>query len=200
MIAPGARMMRKWLFPLLLTVSLAGCSDPNWHTTDISEVMPALDLGLLNEDGQPVEEEAYRGKTTLMYFGYTFCPDVCPTSLARLAATIKQLDESRRDDVQVLFVSVDPARDTPARLRDYTQVFGPQFIGLTGSRAQLDALTNRYRVSYGHGEKDANGHYDVSHSSGIFVFDRQGRARLLMRSSDPIETMASDLRRLMARG
>ncbi|MGB8712897.1 MAG: SCO family protein [Onishia taeanensis] len=192
--------MLKWLSPILLSVLLAGCDDPNWHTSDISDIMPALDLSLIDENGKQVEEDAYTGKTTLLYFGYTHCPDVCPTSLARMTAAIKKLDEPARDDIQVLFVSVDPERDTPARLRQYTDVFGPQFIGLTGSTAQLDALTNRYRVSYGYGEKDANGNYDVSHSSGIFVFNEQGDARLLMRNSDPIPSMVSDLKRLMERG
>ncbi|MDI4638200.1 MULTISPECIES: SCO family protein [Halomonadaceae] len=192
--------MLKWLSPIFLSVLLAGCEDPNWHTSDISDIMPELDLSLMNENGQQVEEDAYIGKTTLLYFGYTHCPDVCPTSLARMTAAIKKLDEPARDDIQVLFVSVDPERDTPARLRQYTDVFGPQFIGLTGSTAQLDALTNRYRVSYGYGEKDENGNYDVSHSSGIFVFNEQGDARLLMRNSDPIPSMVSDLQRLMERG
>ncbi|MAX32859.1 MAG: cytochrome c oxidase assembly protein [Halomonadaceae bacterium] len=192
--------MLKWLFPFLLSVLLAGCEDPNWHTSDISDIMPDLDLSLMDENGQQVEEDAYTGKTTLLYFGYTHCPDVCPTTLARMTAAIKKLDESARDDIQVLFVSVDPERDTPARLRQYTDVFGPQFIGLTGSTEQLDELTNRYRVSYSYGDKDANGNYDVSHSSGIFVFNEQGDARLLMRNSDPIPSMVSDLKRLMARG
>lgn len=192
--------MLKWLSPIFLSVLLAGCEDPNWHTSDISDIMPELDLSLMNENGQQVEEDAYIGKITLLYFGYTHCPDVCPTSLARMTAAIKKLDEPARDDIQVLFVSVDPERDTPARLRQYTDVFGPQFIGLTGSTAQLDALTNRYRVSYGYGEKDENGNYDVSHSSGIFVFNEQGDARLLMRNSDPIPSMVSDLQRLMERG
>jgi protein SCO1/2 len=192
--------MLKWLSPIILSALLAGCEDPNWHTSDISDIMPDLDLSLVDENGEQVEEDAYAGKTTLLYFGYTHCPDVCPTSLARMTAAIKKLDESARDDIQVLFVSVDPQRDTPARLRQYTDVFGPQFIGLTGSTAQLDELTNRYRVSYGYGDKDANGNYDVSHSSGIFVFNEQGDARLLMRNSDPIPSMVSDLKRLMARG
>ncbi|WP_192035033.1 SCO family protein [Halomonas sp. YLGW01] len=192
--------MRNWLLPILVSLSLAGCSDPNWHATDISEVMPALDLSLVNEDGKPVEEDDFLGTTTLLYFGYTHCPDVCPTSLARLTAAIKKLDEPDRDDVQVLFVSVDPERDTPAVLKRYTDVFGPQFIGLTGTTAQLHALTNRYRISYSYGEEDANGNYDVSHSSGIFAFDSEGQARLLMRDSDPIDTLVSDIRRLIAQG
>lgn len=193
-------MMLTWLFPILLSLLLAGCSDPNWHTTDISEAMPTLDFTLMNEDGKQVEEDAFLGTTTLLYFGYTHCPDVCPTSLARLTAAIKKLDEQARNDVQVLFVSVDPERDTPAVLRRYTKVFGPQFIGLTGKSAQIDALTNRYRISYGYGEKDENGNYEVSHSSGIFAFDKLGHARLLMRNSDPIPSMVSDIKRLMAQG
>ena len=188
---------------LLLTAALfalAGCEDVNWRGTDISDAMPALDFELIDENGQPVDEGDYAGKTTLVYFGFTHCPDVCPTALARLSAAIRELDEPTRDAVRVLFVSVDPERDSPEVLDAYTEAFGPRFIGLTGDKAALDAVTNRYRVSYRLGEPEADGSYDVDHSSAIFAFDSGGDARLLMRDTDPVDSIAADIRRLVEKG
>ncbi|WP_136246921.1 SCO family protein [Halomonas borealis] len=192
--------MYRWFLALTATLALSGCSDPNWRTTDISEIMPSLDFTLVDENGQTVDADDYLGKTTLLYFGFTHCPDVCPTTLARLTAATKQLDEDLRDDVQVLFVSVDPARDTPEVMDRYTAAFGPQFIGLSGETEQIDALTNRYRVTYSHGEKDDSGNYDVTHSSAVFAFDAEGDAQLLMRDSDPMENIVADIRRLASQG
>lgn len=185
--------------PLLAALTLAGCSDQNWRTTDVSEIMPALDFTLVDEHGETVHAEDYAGKTTLLYFGYTHCPDVCPTTLARLSAATHQLDDEVRDDVQVLFVSVDPARDTPEVMGRYADAFGPRFIGLTGETGQIDALTNRYRITYSYGEPDADGRYDVTHSSAVFAFDPQGDAQLLLRDSDPLENIVADIERLATR-
>lgn len=183
---------------LLTLLLLAGCSEPAWQTKDISELMPPLEFQLTDENGRTVSAADYRGQVTLLFFGYTRCPDVCPTTLARLAAVSKELGEEARDDLRALFVSVDPARDDLKTLRQYTDAFGPQFIGLRGDRPTLDQFTRRYRVTYGYGDKDASGNYDVSHSSAVFAFDRQGQARLLIRESDPTEAVVVDLRRLLA--
>ncbi|MFG6177700.1 SCO family protein [Halomonas sp. THAF12] len=192
--------MTKWLIPVAAVLWLSGCSDQNWRTTDISDVMPPLDFTLVDEEGENASAEDYLGKATLVYFGYTHCPDVCPTTLARISAATKRLDDSLRDDIQVLLVSVDPERDTPEVLKEYTDIFGPQFVGLTGDTAQIDAVTNRYRISYEYGEKNDNGSYDVSHSSAIFAFDPQGNAKLLIRDSDPLESVVADIARLAAQG
>lgn len=192
--------MRKWLLLTLSALWLTGCSDPVWQTKDISGLMPPLEFTLTDENGREVSGEDYRGKPALLFFGFTHCPDVCPTTLTRLASISRELDEGARDDLQVLFVSVDPARDDPQTLRQYTDAFGPQFIGLTGDKAALDALTQRYRVTYGYGDKDASGNYDVSHSSAVFAFNRAGEVRLLIRDSDPTEAVVADLRRLSEDG
>lgn len=192
--------MRHTLLTLLALVGLVGCSDPGWRTKDISELMPPLAFELVNENGKTVSAQAYRGQVTLLFFGFTHCPDVCPTTLAQLAAATNELGEKAQDELRVLFVSVDPSRDDPKTLRDYTAVFGPEFVGLTGDKAALDALTRRYRVTYGYGDKDAEGNYDVSHSSAVFAFTRDGEAQLLIRGSDPRPAVVDDLRRLLARG
>lgn len=179
---------------------VAGCSDPAWQTKDISGLMPPLEFTLTSESGEQVGEQAFRGDATLLFFGFTHCHDVCPATMAYLESVMGELDEQARDDLQVLFVSVDPARDGPETLREYTANFGPEFVGLTGSEDELDALTRRYRVTYGYGEKDDEGHYMVSHPSAIFAFDRSGEAQLLIRQDDEREAVLSDLRRLLAKG
>ena len=177
---------------------LTGCSDPSWQTKDISGLMPALEFELTNEQNQSVSEADYTGDVILLFFGFTHCPHICPTTLANLATVSQALGEETQEDLRVLFVSVDPARDNPATLSAYTEAFGPEFIGLTGSQEDLQALTRRYRVTYGYGEKDTNGHYDVSHSNAVFVFDRDGDAQLLIREDDTNEAIVADLKRLLA--
>lgn len=178
---------------------LAGCggkSAPPWGLTDISGHMPALQFDLTDDTGKAVTGRDYLGKVTLLYFGYTRCPDVCPTTLATLARAFQELGP-QADGVRMLFVSVDPKRDTPAVLRQYVSAFGPEFVGLTGSGAQLDALTKRYRVAYRLGKPGPDGDYVVYHSSAIFVFDKQGRVRLLANYTDEPAVIAADLRRLL---
>lgn len=176
-----------------------GCSrEIDWHTKDISGLMPELAFTLTSEQGETVTAEQYRGKVNLLFFGYTHCPDVCPITLGRLRAALDQLDPEQRRQVEILFVSVDPQRDDPAQLREYTDAFGADFIGLTGSPEQLDKLTRRYRVTYGYGEPDANGDYPVSHSSAVFAFDKQGEVRLLIRDDDDPQAVAADLAQLAA--
>ena len=185
---------------LFVMLMMVGCVDRNWETNDITDVMPDLEFDLVDENGQDVSAQDYSGKPTFMFFGFTHCPDVCPTTLAKLSAAIKQLDKEQRDDVRVLFVSVDPGRDTPQVMKQYTEAFGPQFIGLTGKRKQIDALTNRYRVTYEYGEPDEQGDYSVTHSSSVFAFNRQGEARFMASDFDSIESIVGDLEYLLKHG
>ena len=185
---------------LLLAGLLAACgqNEPPWGLRNISGLMPTLDFTLTEaSDGATVHGEDFRGKVVLLYFGYTHCPDVCPTTLALLSHALKALGTSA-DQVRVLFVSVDPARDTLEQLKTYAAAFGPEFVGLRGSEAELKALTRRYRVSYGYGKPDASGAYEVSHSSAVYVFDREGEIRLLIGSTDSAAVITGDLQRLLA--
>jgi len=179
---------------------LAGCGQSQppkpWGLTNITGHMPDLKFTLTDDNGGQVTQQAYRGKLALLYFGYTHCPDVCPTTLADLRSAILKLGADA-NQVRVLFVSVDPARDTPAVLKTYVNAFGPWFVGLTGSPAELQALTKRYRVAYRLGKPDAQGNYTVYHSSAVFIFDKQGKVRLLAGLNDKPAVVATDLKRLL---
>lgn len=177
-------------------LSACGAEKIQWEGTDLSGVMPDLEFDLINEDGEAVSEADYIGQPTLLFFGFTNCPDICPGTLASLSRAIDRLQADEQDDYQVLFVSVDPQRDTPQRLRDYTSAFGPQFIGLTGTQRQLENLNKRMRATYGYGEPDENGFYNVSHSSAVYGFDAEGKTRVLIKSELPTDRISADLMRL----
>jgi protein SCO1 len=182
---------------LLLLVSACD-NGPPWATKSITGLMPALSFTMTdaNRDAT-VQAKDFRGHIVLLYFGYTHCPDICPTTLHRLQRVLSELGAGAKQ-VRVLFVTVDPSRDTVKLLKTYTEYFGPQFVGLRGDEAELRTLTRMYRVTYGYGKPDAKGNYEVSHSSAVYVFDRKGDARLIIRPSDSVDAMTSDLQRLIA--
>ncbi|MDA3935040.1 MAG: SCO family protein [Gammaproteobacteria bacterium] len=189
--------------PLQLTIIMAtvlllsACqSDYDWHGKDISGLMPDLAFELTDEDGNSVTAEAYTDDVILMYFGFTYCPDICPTALAKLAAAVRKLPDAVQQRTRILFVSVDPDRDTPARLNEYTAAFDPRMIGLTGTQKQLQALTRRYRITYGYEQPNSDGNYNVSHSSAIFAFDRQQQVRLLQRDDLAVQQLYEDILQL----
>jgi protein SCO1/2 len=187
---------------LVMLGLLAACSrnEAPWGLKDISGLMPPLEFTLTDAGNDAtVHGKDFRGKLVLLYFGYTHCPDVCPTTLSLLGAAVKALGKDAAQ-VRILFVSVDPARDTPARLKTYAAAFGPQVVGLRGNDAGLKTLTKRYRVTYGYGKPDARGNYEVSHSSAIYVFDRQGEVRLLADPTDTAAVITADLQRLLNEG
>lgn len=192
--------MQKGLLTGLVAASalaLAGCSGDNIETLDIAGVMPDLAFELTDENGETVTAEDYEGNAKVVFFGYTHCPDICPLTLARLGSLAREIPEDERENLDILFISVDPSRDTPEQLANYTEAFGDDFIGLTGTQEQLRELTRRYRVTYSYEEPDENGNYEVSHSSAVFGFNADGEARVLMRDSDPDEAVLNDIRLLI---
>ena len=196
------RVVATIAFLALAELPLGACSSSTpWHATDIAGAVPALNLSMTRaNDGKAVDGSAYRGKVTLLYFGYTFCPDVCPLTLSNVARVLKNLGSSA-DGVRVLFVTVDPNRDTLAVLERYVAAFAPQIDGLRGDPNQLAALARRYRVAYSVDPPGAGGGYEVTHSSGIYAFDKTGKARLLISSlstgAADIDGTTSDLRGLL---
>jgi len=177
---------------LILALMLTACGRQNFHMTDISGAMPRLDFHLTRaSDGAPVTGDSYRGKLVLLYFGYTNCPDVCPATLANIAGMLSKLHSK---EVQVLFVTVDPNRDTLAALKQYVTAFSPQIEGLRGDDNELADVARRYRVAY---SVDPKPPYTVMHSNAVFVFDREGRVRLVTTSTDDVDGMAEDLEKLL---
>jgi protein SCO1/2 len=177
---------------LFLALMLTACGRPAFHMTDISGAMPRLDFHLTRaSDGAAVSGETYRGRVTILYFGYTNCPDVCPATLANLTGMLTKLD---RKDVQVLFVTVDPGRDTRPALKDYVHAFSPQIEGLRGTDNQLADLARRFRVAY---SVDPKPPYTVMHSNAVFFFDPSGRIRLVTTDTSDTSAMADDVAKLL---
>jgi protein SCO1 len=184
---------------LILTASLAACagSDPHYALENITGLVSPLEFQLTDQDDRPVTAADYRHDIVLLYFGYTECPDECPTTLTMLANALHTLGP-RASQVRVLFVSVDPSRDTTGVLKRYVTNFGPQFVGLRPDESELAALSKRYRIAYHYEKPDKDGNYEVDHSSAVFIFDGDGRARLLGLTDNTSQQVASDLRRLLA--
>lgn len=186
----------------LLLPTVAACDDSRpWHQTDITGAMPPLGFTMTRaDDGKTITADAYKGKVVMLYFGYTYCPDVCPTTLSNIARILDRLGPDAAD-MRVLFVTVDPNRDTLALLKEYTDAFAPQIDGLRGDPGALAALAKRYRVSYSVQPATADHEYEVSHGSAVYVFDRGGRIRLLVSSlstaAPDIAGIAADLKRLI---
>lgn len=190
--------LRAFIAAAVLAATLAACaSEVPWALRDVSGLMPDLDFELTRAaDGERVTEEAYAGTVRVLFFGFTNCPDICPMTLQKFSQAIRSM-EGGADDVRVLFVSVDPQRDTREALRQYVGAFGEQFVGLRGPEPALRDLAKRYRVTFGYGEPDEQGYYDVSHSSAAYIFDREGNVRLLARQDDSIDALQTDLERLV---
>lgn len=182
---------------LALAMSLAGCAKPqSWALNDISGHLPDLDFTLTGADGKPLHGSDFRGKIVLLYFGFTHCPDVCPLTLTHLHQVMGRLGPAS-DDVRILFVSVDPRRDTPEVLSQYVHAFDKHAVGATGSARDLRAMAKRYRVAFDLKKPDAYGNYEVSHSSAVFIFDRNGKARLLTISADDTDGLVRDITQLL---
>ncbi len=186
-----------WLRAVLLTLLVASCNSEPWQTRDISGLMPSLEFQLSAVNGESLSEADLQGRVVLLLFGYTSCPDICPTNLAQLAALKRRLPASQVEAVQILFVSVDPQRDSPTTLATFAGYFEAEIIAATSTPDRLRALSRRYRTTFSYGEADADGFYEVTHSSGVYVFDQNGAARLLFRPGDSVEQMAADLTRLL---
>jgi len=176
-------------------VMLGGCfgDDENWNGKDISGLMPELAFELTGTSGDTVTAKQTDGNIRLLFFGFTSCPDICPATLQKLSRAVKDLPTELRKDTQIVFVSVDPQRDTPERIDSYVSFFSDRAIGLTGEEPALRELSKRYRTTFGYDEPDAEGNYNVSHSGAVYVFDREGKARLLIRPELSVEDIRTDL-------
>jgi protein SCO1/2 len=193
---------RRTVLGALAVASLAGlaaCSadKPAFKGIDITGAEYARELALPDSSGQPRTLADFKGKVTVVFFGYTQCPDVCPTTLAEIAE-VKQKLGADGAKVQGVFVSVDPERDTPQVLAAYVANFGPDFVALRGTPEQTKAAAKAFKVFFAKAPGKSEGSYSMDHTAGAFVFDPQGRVRLFVRYGGGAEAMAHDIRLLLA--
>jgi len=179
-------------------LALAGCGPeaPQFRSSDVTGTGFGRDFALTDHTGAPRTLADYRGKAVVLFFGYTQCPDVCPTTLAALAEAMQQLGpEAAR--VQVLFVTVDPERDTAELLASYVTAFNPTFAGLSGDADATARVAKEFKILYQKQPGRTPGSYTMDHSAGTFVFDPQGRLRLYVSYGQGAEVFAHDIRELL---
>ena len=186
-----------------LAAVLAGCDraadKPPFQGVDITGAEYARTLSLPDADGKPRTLGDFKGKVTVVFFGYTQCPDVCPTTMAELAE-VKRALGPQGDKLQGVFVTVDPERDTPALLKAYLANFDPSFVALRGTPQQTEAVAKEFKVFYAKAAGKTDGSYTVDHTAGAYVFDTQGRVRVFERYGAGPKVLAADIQRLLAEG
>jgi protein SCO1/2 len=196
---PVRRLVASGLFALLVGSTLiAGCTPdgPKFQSSDVTGATFGRDFNLIDATGKPRTLADYRGKAVVIFFGYTQCPDVCPTTLAELAEVMKKLGPDA-DRVQVLFVTVDPERDTRELLAQYVPAFDPRFMGLYGDAAATARTAKEFKIIYQKQPGATPGSYTMDHSAGTYIFDPQGRLRLYVSYGQGPEVFAHDLRELL---
>jgi protein SCO1/2 len=183
---------------LLFAAALAACSPegPKFKSTDISGAAFGRELALTGHDGKPRTLADFRGKAVVIFFGYTHCPDICPTTLVDMAEVMKKLGKDAAR-VQVLFVTVDPERDTPDVLAKYVPAFDPAFLGLSGDAAATRRAAQEFKIFYEKRMGSTPSAYTVDHSGQSYVIDPQGRLRLFVRHDRIATDLAADLAALL---
>jgi protein SCO1/2 len=184
---------------LLGGLALAGCTEkaPSFKSTDITGADYGKSLSLTNvSTGKETSLEDFRGKLVLVFFGFTHCPDVCPTTLLKAAQVKKELGADA-EKLQVLFVTVDPERDTPEVLAKYVPAFDPSFIGLRGEPDETSKAAREFKVFFQKVPNRDGTSYNVDHTAASYVLDTAGRLRLFVRHSQPVEEIVADLRQLI---
>lgn len=178
-----------------LLAPLTACDRRPTEVATSSRVTIGGPFQLIDQDSRPVSEKTLLGKPTVIFFGFTYCPEVCPTTLAELTAALKTLGP-QADKLNVVFVSVDPERDTPAQMKLYLSNFDRHIQGFTGAPEQIKAITKAYRVYYQKVPLDG-GSYTMDHTSAVYLFDRKGQFAEVVAYKTPPDTVAERLRALL---
>ena len=185
---------------LLLTALLAGCGrsgeSPQFALVDVTGAGFGKELALKDHNGKPRTLADFRGKVVTVFFGLTHCPDACPTTLAEMSQIMRELGADA-EKVQVLFVTVDPERDTPEVLQQYVPAFHPSFLGLVGDAEATARTAKEFKVFY-QKQPVKTGGYSVDHSAGTYIFDREGRLRLFAPYGRGAGPILHDIRILLA--
>jgi protein SCO1/2 len=191
-------MIARYAFACVLIAALLGCDrGPSFQSTDITGADFGKDFRLVDFDGRPRTLADFRGKVVIVFFGYTHCPDVCPTTLAELARAVKELGPDG-ERVQVLMITVDPERDTAEVLKQYVTALDPHFIGLTGEPDAIARTAKEFKVFYQKSPGATPETYSMDHSSGSYVFDPKGNLRLLVTYGLSADVFAHDIKLLLA--
>ena len=195
---PRGGAFRRRCLVAIAALSLAACGagGPKFESSDVTGSSFGHDFALKDPDGKMRTLADFRGKDVVVFFGYTQCPDVCPATLATLAEAMKKLGADA-DRVQVLFVTVDPERDTPQLLKQYVPAFDPRFLGLYGDADATARTAKEFKVIYQKVPGPTPGTYTMDHSAGSYVFDPKGRLRLFVSNGQGADVFAHDLRELL---
>jgi len=197
------KRLRSFFAPILLAVcvlSLLACSSGSGEkfvNTDVTGLDYAKDFALTDHNGKPRTLADFKGKAVVVFFGYTQCPDVCPTTMAEMANVLHALGP-QAERVQVLFVTIDPARDTPAILAQYVPAFDKSFLGLYGDDAATAKVAKEFKVFYQKVPGKTVGSYTMDHTAGSYVFDPQGHIRLFVKHDQGAEPLVHDLKLLLS--
>jgi protein SCO1/2 len=192
-------LRRTALLSLAGLLALAGCAPrdkPQFKSVDITGADYARDFALPDADGRMRSIKDFAGKAVVVFFGYTQCPDVCPTTLQEIAEA-KKLLGPEGDKVQGIFITVDPARDQPELLKAYVANFGPDMVALRGNAEQTAAVAKDYKVYYKRVEGKTPGSYFMEHTAASYVYDPQGKLRLYTRYGSGAQALADDLKLLL---
>ncbi|NYT64845.1 SCO family protein [Alcaligenaceae bacterium] len=195
------RKLYQGLCTLLLALILPWASAQTTGETALHPIrgfLPDLEFSLQGQGNKTITEKDFQGKVVMLFFGYASCPDICPTTMAQLSHVVESLGTDA-DKVSIVFVSVDPHRDTPDILQAYVDAFDSKAIGLTGTEKQIANLARRYRVAYQIEKPTTNDleDYEVAHSRGVYFFDQQGRARLLAADTETFDVLTSAVKSLL---
>jgi protein SCO1/2 len=193
-----ANLPRRWLLWGIAALLLSGCSNPPpFKAKPVADTPLATNFTLTDQFGHPRSLSDFRGKIVSLFFGFTHCPDVCPTHLARQAEVMRQLGP-QANEVVVLFVTLDPERDSPDMLKAYMDAFDPRFIALTGSSAETAQVAKQYKIFWQKTPLPGSALvYTIDHTTNSIVIDQQGRTRLIVPHEMPAADVAHDLKLLM---
>jgi len=194
--------MRHFLLWLCCVLALTACEKPQspkvpFANTDITGLDYAKGFTLTDHNGKPRTLADFKGKVVVVFFGYTQCPDVCPTTLSELAGIKKALG-SQAERLQVIFITLDPQRDTPELMAGFVPAFDSSFLGLWGEQAVIDKVAKDFKVFAQKVPSKDSKSYTIDHTAGSYVFDDQGHIRLFVRHGQGVDGLQKDLQRLLA--
>jgi protein SCO1 len=183
-------------FALCALLFLGACSPAGFQSVDITGANYAQGFNLVDTEGKARTIADFKGKVVVVFFGFAQCPDVCPTTLSDMAEVRKRLGRDG-ERVQVVFITVDPARDTPQVLSAYMRNFDPSFVALTGTAEQIEKTAKDFKVYFAKAPGKTATTYSIDHTAASYVFDREGNVRLFVRYGQPVDAVVSDLKRLL---